>query len=48
MGTPVANYTANAQPISPGQSGVRGFCVDGTGVVKADLSGGTNCTVTIQ
>jgi prepilin-type N-terminal cleavage/methylation domain-containing protein len=48
VGVPVANYTANGQPISVGQSGIRGFCVDASGIIKADPSGGTTCTVTIQ
>jgi type IV pilus assembly protein PilA len=47
-GTPVSEYTANGQPAVPGQSGIRGFCVDTTGVVKADPAGGTTCTLTLQ
>ncbi len=47
-GTPVSSYTANAVPLSVGQSGIRGFCVDATGVVKVDLAGGTNCTIALQ
>jgi type IV pilus assembly protein PilA len=31
-----------------GQTGDRGFCSDQFGTIKADLAGGTNCTVNLQ
>ena len=42
------SYEATAVPQSIGKSGHRGFCIDPAGEIKADMSGGTNCTQTIQ
>ena len=42
------SYEATAVPQSIGKSGHRGFCIDPAGEIKADLSGGTNCTQVIQ
>src|SRR5580658_6234637 len=42
------SYEATAVPQSIGKSGHRGFCIDSAGEIKADLSGGTNCTQSIQ
>jgi type IV pilus assembly protein PilA len=42
------SYEATAVPQSIGKSGHRGFCIDSAGEIKADLSGGTNCTQAIQ
>lgn len=42
------SYEATAVPQAVGKSGHRGFCIDQTGEIKADLTGGTNCTQPIQ
>src|SRR3984885_2084785 len=42
------SYEVTAVPQSIGKSGHRGFCIDSAGEIKADLSGGTNCTQAIQ
>jgi type IV pilus assembly protein PilA len=42
------SYEATAVPQSIGKTGHRGFCIDQAGEIKADLSGGTNCTQAIQ
>ena len=42
------SYEATAVPQSVGKSGHRGFCIDQAGEIKADLSGGTNCSQAIQ
>jgi type IV pilus assembly protein PilA len=42
------SYQATAVPQSIGKSGHRGFCIDEAGEIKADLSGGTNCSQAIQ
>ena len=42
------SYEATAVPQSIGKSGHRGFCIDQAGEIKADMSGGTNCTQPIQ
>ena len=47
-GTPVVNYQITAVPLSPGQTGYRGFCSDQLSHVSYDPGGGTNCTNDIQ
>ena len=42
------SYEATAVPQAIGKTGHRGFCIDQAGEIKADMSGGTNCTQTIQ
>jgi type IV pilus assembly protein PilA len=42
------SYEATAVPQSIGKTGHRGFCIDQAGEIKADLSGGTNCSQAIQ
>jgi type IV pilus assembly protein PilA len=42
------SYEATAVPQAVGKSGHKGFCIDQAGEIKADLSGGTNCTQSIQ
>ena len=42
------SYEATAVPQAVGKSGHKGFCIDQAGEIKADLSGGTNCTQDIQ
>jgi type IV pilus assembly protein PilA len=44
----VTGYTLTAVPATPGRTGDRGFCLESGSVIKADPSGGTNCTVTVQ
>jgi len=41
-------YEATAVPQAVGKTGHRGFCIDQQGEVKADPSGGTNCTTPLQ
>jgi type IV pilus assembly protein PilA len=41
-------YEATAVPQAVGKTGHRGFCIDQQGEVKADPTGGTNCTVALQ
>ena len=42
------SYEVTAVPQAVGKSGQKGFCIDQAGEIKADLSGGTNCTQSIQ
>lgn len=41
-------YEATAVPQAVGKTGHRGFCIDQQGEIKADPTGGTNCTVPLQ
>ena len=41
-------YEATAVPQAVGKTGHRGFCIDQQGEVRADPSGGTNCTTALQ
>ncbi|MGH9670434.1 MAG: prepilin-type N-terminal cleavage/methylation domain-containing protein [Terriglobales bacterium] len=47
-GMPIFTYDLTAVPASVGQTGVRGFCSDKLSIVRADLTGGTNCTTNLQ
>jgi type IV pilus assembly protein PilA len=42
------SYEATAVPQAVGKTGHEGFCIDQQGEVKADPTGGTNCTQSIQ
>lgn len=42
------SYEATAVPQAVGKTGHRGFCIDQAGEIKADPSGGTNCTLPLQ
>jgi type IV pilus assembly protein PilA len=42
------SYEATAVPQAIGKTGHRGFCIDQAGEIKADLTGGTNCSQAIQ
>ena len=42
------SYEATAVPQAVGKTGHRGFCIDQAGEIKADLTGGTNCSQAIQ
>lgn len=42
------SFEAVAVPQAVGRTGHRGFCMDQTGEIKSDPSGGTNCTQPIQ
>ncbi len=44
----VTDYTLTALPATPGKSGDRGFCLDSGGAMKADPTGGANCTQNVQ
>jgi type IV pilus assembly protein PilA len=41
-------YEATAVPQAVGKTGHRGFCIDQQGEIRADPTGGTNCTVALQ
>jgi len=42
------SYEAVGVPQAVGKTGHRGFCIDMTGEIKYDPSGGTNCTQALQ
>src|ERR1700689_4508982 len=42
------SYEVTAVPQAVGKTGHRGFCIDQQGEVKADPTGGTNCTLSLQ
>lgn len=42
------SYEVTAVPQAVGKTGVNGYCLDMTGEIKKDPTGGTNCTVAIQ
>lgn len=42
------SFEVTAVPQAVGKTGHRGFCMDMTGEIKADPTGGTNCTVPLQ
>jgi type IV pilus assembly protein PilA len=42
------SYEVTAVPQTVGKTGHRGFCMDMSGEIKADMSGGTNCTVPLS
>ncbi|HEX5234278.1 MAG TPA: prepilin-type N-terminal cleavage/methylation domain-containing protein [Silvibacterium sp.] len=42
------SYEAVAVPQAVGKTGHRGFCIDMTGEIKSDPTGGTNCTTRVQ
>jgi type IV pilus assembly protein PilA len=42
------SYEVTAVPQTVGKTGHRGFCMDMSGEIKADLAGGSNCTVPIS
>ncbi len=41
-------YIVNAQPVTVGRTGDRGFCMDENNLIKYDPAGGTNCTQSLQ
>ncbi|HUD53598.1 MAG TPA: prepilin-type N-terminal cleavage/methylation domain-containing protein [Terracidiphilus sp.] len=47
-GDRITSYTATAVPATPGKTGDRGFCLEAGGAMKADPTGGTNCTQMVQ
>src|SRR3984885_7833320 len=47
-GARIPSYTATAVPATAGKTGDRGFCLEAGGSMKADPSGGTNCTQMVQ
>jgi len=44
----VTGYTITAVPMTPGNTGNRGFCSDESGAIKYDPMGGTNCTQPLE
>jgi len=47
-GDRITSYTVTAVPATPGKTGDRGFCLESGGAMKADPTGGTNCTQMVQ
>jgi len=47
-GSPIDNYGVTAVPISPGNTGVRGFCSNQLSNMTYDPNSGTSCTVAMQ
>ena len=41
--TPASNYQSTATPSTPGVTGQRYFCTDGSGVIKYDATSTANC-----
>jgi prepilin-type N-terminal cleavage/methylation domain-containing protein len=48
VGFPVYTYEVNGTPVSPGSTGVRGFCSGTRMVIMFDPNGGTSCTLPVQ
>jgi len=46
-GTPINKFRITAVPQKPGKTGFRGFCSTEPGVITADASGGTSCSIPI-
>lgn len=44
----ITSYTITGVPATPGKTGDRGFCLEEGGAMKADPTGGTNCTQMVQ
>ncbi len=42
------SYEATAVPQAVGKTGVNGYCLDMSGEIRKDPTGGTNCTVPLQ
>lgn len=42
------SYEVTAVPQAVGKTGVNGYCMDMSGEIKKDPTGGTNCTVPLQ
>jgi type IV pilus assembly protein PilA len=42
------SFEATAVPQAVGKTGHRGFCMDMSGEIRSDPTGGTNCTVPLQ
>jgi prepilin-type N-terminal cleavage/methylation domain-containing protein len=47
-GNPVSAYQTQGTPVTPGTTGIRGFCGSNASVIMSDPNGGVNCTVQIQ
>jgi len=47
-GNPIDNYGVTAVPVSPGNTGVRGFCGSQKSSITYDPNSGTNCTTNMQ
>jgi type IV pilus assembly protein PilA len=45
---PITGYRVTAVPQTVGKTGKRGFCSDQSGLIKADPTGGTNCTQPVE
>ncbi len=48
VGNPVAGYETTGTPITPGTTGIRGFCGGTQNTIGVDANGGSNCTGTLQ
>ena len=47
-GTPANSYYVFGVPIDRGKTGIRGFCGEERGAIRADPAGGTTCTAALQ
>ncbi len=49
VGAPIVTaYSVTGVPITPGQTGVRGFCLNKLTLITYDPNGGSNCTTPIE
>ena len=44
VGTPVSAYQSTGTPVTPGTTGIRGFCGSNGSTITYDPKGGNNCT----
>ncbi len=44
QGVPISAYQTTGTPVTPGTTGVRGFCGSNASTLTYDPAGGTNCT----
>ena len=48
VGNPVSAYQTTGTPVTPGTTGIRGFCGSNASTISYDPNGGVNCTTQIQ
>ncbi len=48
IGTPVSAYQTTGTPVTPGTTGIRGFCGSNASTLTYDPKGGTNCTTQME
>ncbi|HVP44118.1 MAG TPA: type II secretion system protein [Terriglobales bacterium] len=47
-GNPVSAYGSTGVPVTPGTTGIRGFCGSQLTIIRYDPNGGSNCTTPIE